>query len=167
MPTTTLLPTDELLKTLEQSALSAEEKTELAELLTDMTDDERIELQALIEEANQEKAAVEKENQAKMAQLNEETNQKLERAEQEESKYARDEIEKIDEQETAKELTEVENSMEQGQENQMTSQANDPKVNPNDEKNHKKSRHLVQNFILIILGLALLAIALIFGLSHL
>ena len=167
MPTTTLIPTDELLKALEQSALSAEDKNKFEELLDTMTDEEKMELQNLIEEANQSKNRFESEKTEKLSQLNQTTAEKLNQVEQTESRYVRTEMEKFDQQQTQNELVGVETTLENDIETQNSKVTETEKADGKNDQMPKKSSHLARNFILILLGLGILAIALIFGLSHL
>lgn len=166
MPTT-LLSTNDLLKALEQSALSAEDKNKFEGLLNTMTDEEKGDLEQLINEANQSKNRFESEKGGKLSQLNQTTAEKLNQVEQTESRYVRTEMEKFDQQQTQHELVEVEHKLEENSDTQDENQIETKKTDEKNDQVRKKSNHLARNFILILLGLALVAIALIFGLSNL
>lgn len=155
-----------LLKALQTSALSEEEKKEFEGLLETMSEDVKLKLKNLIEESNQAKQAFEAEKGRQLAELNKATGEKLKIVEKEELKYVREEFEKFDQHETEKELTNLEGNLEGekfGKEDESPSQEIKNKVQTSPEtplKSHQEKR----NYILILLSLILLAGTLIFGL---
>ena len=155
MPTgNTLLTTDQLLKSLQTSALSEEEKKEFEGLLGRMTEEEKLELQQIIEDANRSKESFESEKNKKLAELNGFTAEKLKNLDREENKHVFNEVEKFDQQQTEKELPSVTETL---NEEPVTLQKKE-------EEKPKKHPHEARNFILILLGLVMVAGALIYGL---
>lgn len=161
MPTTNLLLTDaELLKALEQSALSENEKKEFESLMKTMNEAEKQELQQLIDEANQAKTNFEKERAQQLVALNQATEDELKNLERRELKDIRQKFEQFDQQENEKELTDVEATL------QNNHNANSSDISSSSEIHQATpSPHRVRNFLIGIISLVLLGLALIFALS--
>jgi len=154
LPTTSPLPTADLLKSLQNSALSAEEKKEFEGLLETMSEEAKLKLGKLIEDSNQAKNEFESKKARQLAELNEVTAENLKTLDREETKYVREECEKFDEQQTEKEWGDIEKNIEQERTTKIESTVQSP----------QKKRSETRNFILILLGLLLATVALIYGL---
>lgn len=104
---------EELISKIVSSQLEENQKTELTNIVKEMTQEERTELIGLIREAN-ESAQMTKEEEEKLIAINEKYEEKLNVAAREESNYVRNEFEKFDKEQSAGEFKEVEAKLENG-----------------------------------------------------
>lgn len=106
----TTITDEELISKIATSKLEEGQKTELANLVKEMTSGERVELIGLIKEAN-ESAEMTQEEEEKLIAINEKYEKKLDEAAREESTYVRNEFEKFDKEQEQGEFQELESEI--------------------------------------------------------
>lgn len=99
---------EELKKLLEESFLSAELKASYAELLGEMTDDEKTQLVSILEQGKKAKADFDKNRIEQLARLNRALEKHLKDVSHEEGKYARDQFESMGRREDEQDLKLIE-----------------------------------------------------------
>ena len=155
MPETKAITDAELVKQIKTSNLDERQKTELADLVSEMTAEERDELLGLIYESNE----LAREKYKKLAALNEEYKRKMGEAAHEESEYAREEFEKLDKNISAGEIKDVEAQIAGIQTKSKTVAKRVELV--------KGKKHALRNVMLVIFLLILIAGGILLGLNYL
>ena len=145
--------TDEkLISKIVSSQLAEGQKSELTNLVKEMTGGERVELINLIKEAN-ESAQMTKEEEEKLIAINEKYEKKLDVAAKEESNYVRNEFEKFDKEQYKGEFEELETEIQEMPENSASdseSKANPPLSKEMDRPTViKKEKHTIRTAIII------------------
>jgi len=155
MPETKVITDTELVKQIKTSNLDERQKAELADLVSEMTAEERNELLGLIYESNE----LAREKYKKLSVLNEEYKRKMGEVAHEQSEYARQEFEKFDKNISAGELKTVEAQIAGIQ---TKSKAVSKRV-----ELAKGKKHTLRNVMMTIFLLILIATGVLFGLSYL
>jgi hypothetical protein len=156
MPKGTLSITNtELLNRLQKSFIDSNQKKELATLIPEMTDGERKELIALINQSNEEAAKANSEYQAKVANLNKEYEIKMNNLVKESTESAFKDYEKKEKTEEVETLKAFEGEI-------VT--ISDPVMTSSDTV---KKKHTFRNLFLIFLVLALLSGVALYALNYL
>ncbi len=126
------------------------QKKELEGLLPQMADNERAELLKLIEQYTDGEEKIEKDYQQNLGELNKEYDKKMDSAVKEQGEKARNEFEKMERKEAAKELKEFEGEI-------QAMPANAPKKTTATPAHEAHKHHTLRNTILTLLGIALIA----------
>ena len=150
MPEEINITDSDLLTRLKNSFIADGQKNELETLIPEMTNDERGQLIALIEQSNEEAVKDDPEYQQELQKLNAEYDEKLNTLVKEKSKEALQEAESMEDEEEAKELDVMEGEIANISEESRTQVSE--KLQPN-----LKQSHVIRNLILIILALVVVA----------
>lgn len=150
MPEEINITDSDLLTRLKSSFIADGQKNELETLIPEMTNDERDQLIALIEQSNEEAVKDDPEYQQELQKLNAEYDKKLNTLVKEKSKEALQEAESMEDEEEVKELEDMEGEIANISEESRT------QVTENLQPNLKQS-HVIRNLVLIFLSLIVVA----------
>lgn len=141
---------EDLISKITTSQLEAGQKSELTNLVKEMTGSERVELINLIKETN-ESADMTKEEEEQLIAINEKYEKKLTVAAKEESKYIRTEYEKFDKEQGRGEFEELETEIQQMPTgSDSTSEANPPLSKEMDRPTvMEKENHTIRNAVIV------------------
>ncbi len=158
----TTITDEELISKIATSKLEEGQKSELANLVKEMTAGERNELIGLIKEAN-ESAQMTKEEEEQLIAINEKYEEKLTVAAKEESNYVRTEFEKFDKEQDKGEFEELETEIqEMPTGSDSTSEANPPLSKEMDRPTvMKKENHTVRTAVIVAVAVVAVVATLI------
>lgn len=161
--TKTKITDAELVEKIKTSRLEEKQKTELENLVSAMTAEERDELLKLIDESNKIDENAEKEKSKKLAELNTEYEGKLKELTRKESEYARKECEKFDQKEVIGELKQVEAEIVKDAKTKAEIAVKDS----DREKLGKAKKHTLRKIFFFLIFLALIVAGILYGLEYL
>jgi hypothetical protein len=158
MPENTLNTKDtQLIQAIQTSHLRDDQKKDLAQLVPQMTEAERKELIAIIEDSNKTAQQFEEKKAEALKKVNREYDAKIKAAAREENEYAMKAMEKFDQDQSKEDLEKVETEMES---DAVRSAKTGEQLGMINNKNDKPKNHGLRNAILLFLAL-LITISLI------
>jgi type I site-specific restriction-modification system R (restriction) subunit len=164
--TNNTLTNEQLKEKLSASSFTDEMKQKLEGIIPSMDENERNQLIDILNREETERSTFEEEKLKKLAKLNEEFQEKVNQTEHEEGKYARENFETFDKDQNEKELANFDKEIEDTKTNRSENIASE--TNKLDSHSNKKPiKHTARNFLLGLIGLAVVIGGILFAISQL